>query len=277
MKNFLRVLFFFLLETQICFAQWYQQNSDTTFQLEDVCFTDANHGTIVGWINDLAPSDVAGIILRTTDGGQSWFTKLIYPSTTFRGVHFVDANTGTAVGDYGEILRTTDGGNHWITQTSGTVQHLHDVYFTDVNTGTAVGYAGKILRTTNGGNNWTLQSSDTTCEYEGVCFTDGNTGTVVGSIWNGTYVEGIVLRTVDGGLHWTRQLATNDYIHCYLNDVCFIDANTGTVVGRGEKKTNGTYGGIIIRTSDAGIIGLINRVGKWSVLVECTSQMKIMD
>ena len=36
MKILLQTLFFFLLVTQICFAQWYQQNSGTTKNLNAV-------------------------------------------------------------------------------------------------------------------------------------------------------------------------------------------------------------------------------------------------
>jgi photosystem II stability/assembly factor-like uncharacterized protein len=66
-------------------------------------------------------------------------------------VSFVDANTGTAVGNYGTILRTRDGGVTWTPQTSGTTNPLYGVSFMDANTGTVVGGTGTILRTTTGG------------------------------------------------------------------------------------------------------------------------------
>jgi hypothetical protein len=65
-------------------------------------------------------------------------------------VHFINANTGTAVGRT-SLLRTTNGGASWNQQTSGTTSYLNGVCFTDANTGTVVGYDGTILRTTNGG------------------------------------------------------------------------------------------------------------------------------
>jgi len=48
-------------------------------------------------------------ILRTTDGGGTW-TLQTFGAQGLRGVSFVDANTGTAVGDFGTIIRTTTGG-----------------------------------------------------------------------------------------------------------------------------------------------------------------------
>jgi len=68
-------------------------------------------------------------------------------------VSFVDANTGTAVGDFGTILRTTDGGATWTLQISGTTNNLWGVSLVDANIGTVVGYYGTILRTTTGGVN----------------------------------------------------------------------------------------------------------------------------
>jgi photosystem II stability/assembly factor-like uncharacterized protein len=68
-------------------------------------------------------------------------------------VHFVDAQTGWAVGDAGTILKTSNGGSSWSSQTSGTNQGLSSVYFTDAQTGWAVGKSGTIVRTINGGIN----------------------------------------------------------------------------------------------------------------------------
>ena len=48
MKKILQTLFFFLLVTQICFGQWYQQTSGTTANLNSVHFEDVNNGWAVG-------------------------------------------------------------------------------------------------------------------------------------------------------------------------------------------------------------------------------------
>src|SRR6266536_2308517 len=74
-----------------------------------------------------------------------------------RGASFVDASTGTVVGEYGTIVRTTDGGNSWTIQTSGTTQTLWAVSLTDATNGTAVGGTiggSTILKTTDGGDTW---------------------------------------------------------------------------------------------------------------------------
>ena len=70
----------------------------------DVWFLDENVGYIVG-----------SEILKTTNVGATWVMQqnFISPGGTaspLSGVHFTDANNGTAVGDCGAILRTTNGG-----------------------------------------------------------------------------------------------------------------------------------------------------------------------
>ncbi len=62
----------------------------------------------------------------TTPSGWFWQNPLPQ-GNTLRAVHFVNATTGTAVGEAGTILRTTDGGSSWVIQTSGTTLPLTGV------------------------------------------------------------------------------------------------------------------------------------------------------
>jgi len=237
MKTFLQILFFFLLVTQICFAQWYPQNSDTTEILSSIHFEDANNGWIVGG---------SGIILHTTNGGQEWITQISGTTEGLASVHFTDINNGTAVGGAGTILRTVDGGQNWISQTTGTDNPLHGVFFIDVNNGWSVGGHppfltirddGRIiLRTIDGGQNWI---SDENYVWGlrfcvSVYFTDANNGTAVGR-------RGTILRTVDGGQSWISQTSGTDL---FLNGVYFTDANNGWIVGDNGTILHTTNGGV---------------------------------
>ncbi len=260
MKTFLKILFFFLLVTQISFSQWYWHNP-LAFgtSLNDVCFVEENIGVAVG---DL------GTILRTSDGGDNWIVQSSGTISTLNGVYFTDVNTGTAVGFdlvadtnsnpfVGIILRTTDGGNNWTKQTNGANCMLNDVHFIDVNNGTIVGGSdglsggpGTILRTTDGGENWVIQLSDTTAiAFNGVYFTDVNTGTAVGcGHWNAALqrYESKILRTTNGGINWISQ---NSGVTGQLHSVCFTNANVGWIVG-GDGYANSL--GIMLKTTDGG-------------------------
>ena len=67
-KTFLKTLFFFLLVTQICFAQWFYQSRvpEQNNTLESVKFISTEVGWAVG---------VGGTILRTIDGGETWTSQ----------------------------------------------------------------------------------------------------------------------------------------------------------------------------------------------------------
>src|SRR3990172_13295412 len=115
-KTFLQILFFYLMLTQICFAQWYEQSSGTTSNLNSVHFEDANNGWAVG---------DSGTILLTTNGGTDWTPILSGTTNDFNDICFTDANNGWAVAgdkyfdtttDSSIILHTTNGGATWSSQ-----------------------------------------------------------------------------------------------------------------------------------------------------------------
>ena len=72
---------------------------------------------------------------------SGWYHQTSGTENILYGIHFSDANTGTAGGIYGTVLRTTDGGKIWTEQNSGTNAHLFDVTFLNSDTGIAVGIA----------------------------------------------------------------------------------------------------------------------------------------
>ena len=186
-----------------------------------------------------------GTIHNTTDGGTNWTSQTSGTSNELTDVHFVDANTGWAVGQGvgtggsdSNIRKTTDGGSNWNGQTSGTSNWLNRVYFVDENTGWAVGSSGTILNTTDGGTTWGAQTSGTANALYGVHFIDENTGWVVGN--NGT-----VRKTTDGGANWNLLPNPGSY---FLRSVYFNDKNNGWVVGWSLISGNN----FIIRTSNGG-------------------------
>ena len=248
-KSFLHFSFFFLLVTQICFAQWYPQNSGTTATLNSVHFEDANNGWAVG---------DSGIILRTTNEGQAWLTQTSGTINYLTEVWFTDLNTGWAVGDSGTILKTNNGGQEWIEQTSGTNLRLNAVCFTDTNNGWSVGRSISddiILNTTNGGINWTQQMIDTTGLWDDVTFIDVNNGWAIGSRYNNPW-EGVIVKTTNGGTTWIPSSTPVPVVP--LVSVFFTDANNGFVAG--GACWMGCWGGTILGTSNGG--------NEWSILVD---------
>ena len=248
MKTFLQTLFFFLMVTQICFGQWYQQNSGTTNSLNSLFFIDSNTGWVVG-----GDYNYGSIILKTADGGNNWTTQSSGSKYYLRSVYFTDSNKGWAVGgdlqdSVGTILTSTDGGNSWIFQNIQTTRGLYSVYFTDSNTGWVVGknydYNGTILKTTDGGNSWTLQYTviwGFPNNLYSVYFSDSNIGWAVGVLGGMESSYGIILKTTSGGNNWTT---SKNFPPIY--SVYFTDSNTGWIVG------GAYYNGRVYKTTDGG-------------------------
>src|SRR5881398_501522 len=144
----------------------------------------ASCGLVLAIHTGQARSGTVATVSSKIPGGSSspqWRWKNPLPQgNNLRGASFVDANTGTVVGEHGTIVRTTDGGNSWTIQSSGTTQNLWAVSFVDANNGTAVGESGTIVATTDGGAHWLPQTSGTAVQLRGVSFSDTSNGTTVG-------------------------------------------------------------------------------------------------
>jgi photosystem II stability/assembly factor-like uncharacterized protein len=113
-----------------------------------ISYADADHAWLVGEF---------GIVMTSTDGGQTWRQQRSPVDTTLFGVHFADTKRGWAVGSEGVIVHTQDGGETWRTMYGPSRERpLYDV-FVRGSTGWIVGEAGTVLKSTDGGVNWGLE------------------------------------------------------------------------------------------------------------------------
>ena len=231
-KHLIKLTILLLLASSIAKvnAQWVAQTSGTEWAtLYNGHFTSEDIGYIVG---------SNGVILKTTNGGNTWTRQTSGTSNGLLSVYFTDENTGYAVGQNGTILKTINGGTAWEAQTSSTTNVLNSVFFTDESTGYVVGGfsdAAVILKTTNGGTTWTEQSNGTIKGLKSVVFTSDQIGYAVGF--------GTILKTTNAGESWTEQT-----YNATLNSVFFTDNNTGFAVGR----IAGSIG-LILKTVNGGI------------------------
>ncbi|MDI6804091.1 MAG: M20/M25/M40 family metallo-hydrolase [Bacteroidota bacterium] len=198
-----------------------------TVTIYDIDFVDENTGWLVG---------TNGMIVKTTDGGESWFSQISGTGLHLFGVDFINSQIGWVVGNSGLILKTTNGGERWISQTSGQAVALYDVNFVNDQLGLIVGASGRIFRTTNGGTNWSSIFSGTTQTLRELQFVDILNAWTVGS-------SGTILRTTDGGISWSSQLPPAG-ITTYLRAVSFINNQDGWIVGDGLVILKTTNGGV---------------------------------
>lgn len=232
------------------FVEWgLQAEFDTyafgTTTIYDIDFVSPSIGWLVG---------TGGMIVKTTDAGESWFSQSSGTTLELYGVDFIDENTGFAVGQSGLILKTTNGGSTWVTQTSGVTNSLYDVNFVDSQLGLIVGSSGRILRTTNGGTNWSTITSGTTQTLRELQFVDASNAWAVGT-------SATIRRSTDGGLTWTAQSPPAGVTN-YLRAVSFINNQNGWIVGDGKVILKTTNGGInwIRKNVPAGLDSIIRGV-----------------
>ncbi len=106
---------------------------DTNYGINDLYFLDAGNG----W------AGVAGAVLRTGDGGNTWITE--YTSYGSDGIFFTN-DAGWAVGIFGTIYRSGDGGVTWATQSQVDNIFLYSVSFPDADHGWISGAGGALYK-----------------------------------------------------------------------------------------------------------------------------------
>jgi len=138
--------------------QWQIQTKITELPLNDIFFSDENHGWIAGgYLNE---QDFLSIILKTVDAGKNWSEKK-WDKYLIKDLFFTDDSHGWAVGQdtnwTGILLETEDGGENWNPVIEDLSASLNALHFNE-NVGWVVGDNGLVLRTDNW-TTWIDQSS----------------------------------------------------------------------------------------------------------------------
>jgi photosystem II stability/assembly factor-like uncharacterized protein len=166
-----------------------------------------------------------GGVGKTINGGINWIS--VFNGVSINGIHFINISTGWIYGGYWddagrrsrEIFRTTNGGINFTRVYLDSTGIFSNMFFTDINTGWAVTVDPmQILKTTNSGYNWIQNTVLPISDY---FFINNNTGWGIGT-------SNTLYKTTNGGANWTS--GTPGFT-TYLNDIYFIDVNTGWVSG----------------------------------------------
>jgi photosystem II stability/assembly factor-like uncharacterized protein len=215
-----------------------------------------------------------GIMLKTTDGGDTW-TPLTEPGID--GVErfsFPTLTTGYTAGWTDDIMKTTDGGQTWTNlSVVSDVYYYASIEFKDENNGIVLvnmnSTDAKTLYTSDGGATWTEGTGNQA--FMDVTWAGGNTwystgysnvckSTDNGATWTTIYTQGAlligadfltpdygiaagdygqVITTKDGGQTWE----TDVILDCLFHKPFIWDNDTAYVVGTPE---------YVYKTTDAG-------------------------
>jgi len=217
-----------ILKTTDSGRTWVQKGA--AMDLFAVQFTDERTGFAVG--GNLGYLKNRQLILRTTDGGESWQPQRKRWGPVLYSLSSAGPQGFLACGAKGTLVRGTDGSSRWTSLKSPTKRALSSLALSG-DKGVAVGSYGVIVRTVDGGRTWTAELPDKEKSLASVSLADPEHGLVTGE-------EGTLLWTSDGGRTWTRSKTApgrNVWSPCLLNPT------TALALG---------LGGIVFRTSDAG-------------------------
>src|SRR5574338_848001 len=155
------------------------------------------------------------------------------PRVDYLGIHFVNTDTGWAVGDLGALIKTTDGGQSWITEETGRTTPILKVRSVNSQVVIASGFGGLILRSTDGGETFTEIASGVTGDLWGLQMINDTLGWSCGT-------ANSLIKTTDGGQSWQR-VTTPGYTSDYWW-IDFLNKDYGFIAANGK----------VIRTKDGG-------------------------
>lgn len=216
-------------------SQWVSQTSGTNLSLLDIDFVSQTTGYAVGGPYIGFPSFPEGIVLKTTDSGETWDQLTPPGDQQLSSVCFINSTYGWVAGAE-HIYKTIDAGESWSEQTEyvdliGSAQIFAQAMdCIDANTAYIVGFNGVIIKTENG-LTWAQQSgawNGSSPGLFGISCVDADNCWAVG-------YEGTVLHTSNGGDLWEEQ---ESQTHLGLNDVYFVDRDNGWLVGSVGRSTS---------------------------------------
>ncbi len=183
-----------------------------------------------------------GIMLESTNNGQTWQPMNTGVTQRMYGVATFDDTHSFAVGDSGVIINYD--GAMWTQQNTGVSVRFWDVAV-DKSTSTPIAYAvgggGTIFK--YDGTTWAPQSSGITASLFGTAVIGQNVVYAVGGV-----TQGLILKSIDAGLTWNT----------VLNGV---DVSFRSVTGIADTAWACAFDGLVYETRDGGLSWVRYSVG----------------
>lgn len=160
------------------------------------------------------------VIITSGDGGKSWSLQFFDPERqqAVMDIHFVNAQSGVAMGSYGLYLLTDDGGKTWEDSVVDTENdfHLNHVVRFDDGRQMIAGEAGYSYRSYDDGESWEPLDLPYLGSMWGALITEDDCVLFFG-------LRGHVMESCDFGDNW-QELDTG--IEASLSDAVHVDGET---------------------------------------------------
>lgn len=242
---------------------WLTVQSPTSRNLRAIFFADS----LTGWIGG-----DSGLIIKTTNGGQSWIQQQTAVRTMVYSVFFTDYQKGFALAweldntppnFYGtRVLQTTNGGSVWTDYLFPDSNFFaNSIYFRDAVNGYMCGTEGMIYFTSDAGAVWNPSVVDSGMVFgfpvEEVEFYDENFGYAVGGAFD---IAGVIWKTSNSGRSWQTRIVgpepVND-VHIFDKDNA-IGAGGDFEYGSSRVVTNNSGGDW--QYTEFGVFGIANTI-----------------
>ncbi|MEI6576150.1 MAG: T9SS type A sorting domain-containing protein [Bacteroidota bacterium] len=242
MKHLKSLLIIVLFLPLSLFAQgWQLFNTGFNYILTDISFP-GNQSQIGYAVGESSTYNGTGIILKTTNGGDTWTQLSTGSIPGLETCCFLDVNTGFVGGWQNYYAKTTDGGLTWTTSVvNSSIWYIHVIRFYDALHGMvcAPGYSNYI--TSDGGLSWSAVTLNT--NVEGLDYASSTIVYAAGSDLK-------IAKSTDGGNTWT--MIVSGGAGSYYLGVDFINPNYGIVSGENGSTRTTTDGGSTWTISTAG-------------------------
>lgn len=185
------------------------------------------------------------VILKTSDGGNTWEKISFIGSMELLEVYFINENCGL-IGTSNLLYRTSDGGLNWDTVCSGATPN--SLHFVNDSVGYFSSYSkNAYYKSIDKGLSWQLVGNLTEIEdlyVLAVNFNDELKGVLSGIVESSSDTEYYMFNTNDGGINWNQT-----YVN-YTNKITKITRlNQDTIAGVGVRIM---YDNMIIFSYDGG-------------------------
>lgn len=212
--------------------QWQFQNTGFNFILTGITFP-GNQDSIGYAVGMSSTYNGSGIILKTTNAGNTWTQLNSSAIPGLETVYFTSVDTGYIGGWQNYFAKTTNGGLTWTSSTvNANIWYIKEVAFFNSQKGIVVGAGSEAYVTNNGGSTWTAATGF--INAEDVTYASSDTLYAVGG-------DEKIARSVNGGLNWST-IYSGVFQNVFLG-VDFYGKNHGMVVGEDGKVLTTTNGG----------------------------------
>jgi len=197
------------------------------------------YGASVGSETNWSP-----IIIKTVDGGQSWYQVYTDAFAGAKEFFFLNHDTGFAISPIiwyqNDVLKTTDGGETWtiIDDHIGSWD-FEGICMHDDGSGIIVGDAGQIYRSDNYGNTWEAAFNNEFLKYTiDRAFITGDSSILASAIvGRGGVLSYGVIESSDRGATWNEISTFPDGISAYYpvdDNIAFYGGTPGGIYKSGD-------------------------------------------